>query len=72
MSAPVSAVPETCCRREGGCLCAKEATCSCGKQSALHCNCEKAATENKLVGARCSCSMFFFPHPTLPGTNENE
>ncbi|KAI1636854.1 hypothetical protein F4809DRAFT_607380 [Biscogniauxia mediterranea] len=34
---------------------AKQATCSCGKQSALHCTCEKAPTENTVVGARCSC-----------------
>merc|ERR1711939_298588 len=57
MSAPVAAVPVTCCGREGGCVCAKEATCSCGKQPALHCTCEKAATENKVEGARCSCNQ---------------
>lgn len=58
MSEPTAAIPATCCGREGGCICAKEATCSCGKQAAMHCNCEKAATENKLAGARCSCSKF--------------
>lgn len=57
MSAPTAAVPATCCGREGGCVCAKEATCSCGKQPALHCTCEKAATENKVEGARCSCNQ---------------
>lgn len=35
---------------------------SCGKQAALHCNCEKAATENKTAGARCSCSMSTIHH----------
>lgn len=58
MSAPVGAVPSTCCKRDGsGCVCAKEATCSCGKQKALHCTCEKAATENKIAGATCSCGQ---------------
>lgn len=56
MSTTTAAVPATCCGREGGCICAKEATCSCGKQPALHCTCEKAQTENKTQGARCSCS----------------
>lgn len=56
MASTTAAVPATCCGREGGCVCAKEATCSCGKQAAMHCNCEKAATENKTEGARCSCS----------------
>ncbi|KAL0265206.1 hypothetical protein SLS55_001171 [Diplodia seriata] len=58
MSAPVGAVPSSCCKRDGtGCVCAKEATCSCGKQKALHCTCEKASMENKLSGATCSCGM---------------
>lgn len=49
-------VPTTCCgRSDGNCVCAAQAKCSCGKQSALNCNCEKAATENKVAGARCSC-----------------
>lgn len=56
---PALAVPATCCGREGGCVCAKEATCSCGKQAALHCNCEKAPTENRVDGARCSCGKDF-------------
>lgn len=56
MSAPVGAVPSSCCKRDGSsCVCAKEATCSCGKQKALHCTCEKASTENKVAGATCSC-----------------
>ncbi|KAK3118010.1 hypothetical protein LTR53_000046 [Teratosphaeriaceae sp. CCFEE 6253] len=61
-----AAVPATCCGREGGCICAKEAKCSCGKQSALHCNCEKAQTENKMAGARCSCSESSPPIYYLP------
>ena len=56
MSEPTAAVPSSCCGRDGGCICAKEATCSCGKQAAMHCNCEKAQTENKIAGAKCSCS----------------
>lgn len=49
-------VPSTCCKRAGGdCICASQAKCSCGQKSALHCNCDKAATENAVKGARCSC-----------------
>nr|POF04091.1 hypothetical protein CFP56_21846 [Quercus suber] len=67
MSAPVAAVPATCCGREGGCVCAKEATCSCGKKSALHCDCEKASAENVVAGARCSCSESALPsNPSSP------
>ena len=52
----IMVVPSTCCGRAGGqCICASQAKCSCGKQSALKCNCEKATTENKVEGARCSC-----------------
>ena len=61
MSAPTAAIPPaTCCGRKdgGGCVCAQEARCSCGKQPAMQCNCERAATENKVVGAACSCSMY--------------
>jgi len=51
--------PTTCCGRSGeSCVCASKATCSCGQRSAMDCNCEKAATENKVVGARCSCREF--------------
>ena len=49
-------VPTTCCgRSDAACVCQSKATCSCGKQAALQCNCDKAATENKVQGARCSC-----------------
>ena len=49
-------VPSTCCGRSGQeCVCASKAKCSCGKQSALNCTCEKASTENTVVGPRCSC-----------------
>lgn len=68
MSEPVATVPVTCCGRDGqGCVCAKEATCSCGKKAALHCDCEKSSTENKITGARCSCSTFysFYPYGML-------
>ena len=53
-------VPSSCCSRSGaGCVCASKATCSCGKTSALKCDCSKAAAENKVEGARCSCRTFF-------------
>lgn len=62
MSAPVSSVPKTCCGRSGGsCACAAEATCSCGKKSAGACDCEKAATENVVSGASCSCGTSLLP-----------
>jgi hypothetical protein len=50
----------TCCKTsgDGSCVCAAQAKCSCGKESALHCTCNKAAAENTVSGARCSCSMF--------------
>lgn len=64
-----AAVPATCCGREGGCMCAKEAKCSCGKEPAMRCTCEKAQTENKTTGARCSCSMSPPPLPHLSSTS---
>ncbi|KAH8808585.1 hypothetical protein F5884DRAFT_377076 [Xylogone sp. PMI_703] len=46
----------TCCGKNGeGCVCAAQAKCSCGQKNALHCTCEKAETENKISGPRCSC-----------------
>ena len=56
---PTATKPTTCCGKSGqGCVCASQAKCSCGKQSAMNCSCEKAATENTLTGARCSCREF--------------
>ena len=58
--------PASCCNRSGGeCVCASKAVCSCGKQSALHCSCERAASENKVEGPRCSCRECFPPPPSV-------
>lgn len=68
MSVPTNpTVPSTCksCSPSGVCLCAAQAKCSCGKQAAMHCNCEKAATENKIEGARCSCRKCVYSSPAL-------
>lgn len=49
----------TCCKTsaDGTCACAAQAKCTCGKENALHCTCNRAAVENQVSGARCSCRM---------------
>lgn len=64
--------PSTCCNRTpGACTCATQAKCSCGKNDALNCTCEKAVTENKVQGPRCSCRMYTAspPNPFFLSTN---
>lgn len=67
--------PSTCCGKSSdACVCATQAKCSCGKNPALKCTCDKAVTENKVEGARCSCresfplSVFSSLHPYHPSS----
>ena len=59
--------PTSCCGRSDSagntCVCKSQAKCSCGKNAALSCNCEKAATENKVAGARWSVHIPKIPSP---------